>query len=153
MSNTVKISVCGSPAIELESIVATAAIIPGNLLLRNAATTVVSHNVAGGSSATLFAVEDQMTGGASATGSFVEAVDVPYAVGATVYMLYARPGDVIWAWLNIGENVAAGAFLVSAGNGYLEEYAGPLTVPSAIVGVALEAVNAVATSRIKLEIR
>jgi len=153
MSNTVKIAVCGSPAIELESIVATAEIIPGNLLLRNAATTVVSHDVAGGSTGTLFAVEDKMTGGASLTGSFVEAVNVPYAVGAKVYMIYARPGDVVWAWLNIGENVAVGEFLVSAGNGNLEAYAGPLTVPSAIVGVALEAVNAVATARIKIEIR
>lgn len=153
MSNTVSIAVYGNPAVELESIVATAAVTPGFLMERASATTVQPHSSAQGSAQTLFAVEDKMTGGASTTGSFVATVDVPYAVGDKVYMLYARPGDVIWAWLDTGENVTVGTFLVSAGNGNLEAYAGPIGGPCEVVGAALEAVNAVTASRIQVEIR
>ena len=143
MSNTIKIAVCGRPAIDLESIGAIAEIIPGFLLARISDTTVAPHPIAGGSTGTLFAVEDELTGGSSATGSFVASVDVPYAIGAKVYMIYARSGDVIWAWLDAGVNVSAGDFLVSAGNGNLEEYAGPISTPASVVGVAVEAVSAV----------
>lgn len=153
MSNTIKIAVYGNPAVELEGIISAAATTPGFLMKRHTDGTFKPHDVAITTASPIFAVEDTMTGGASATGSFVAAVDVPYATGDKAYFIYARPGDVMWAWLASGENVTAGVYLVSDGAGLLEAQTAPVAVDGAIVGMSIEAVNATAANtRIKVEI-
>lgn len=144
MSNTIKIAVYGNPAVELEGTVSAAVTTPGFLMKRHTDGTFKPHDVATGTASSLFAVEAGLTGGD---------VDDTYAIGATAYMSYARPGDVIWAWLASGENVTAGVYLTSDGAGLLQAETAPTAVANGVVGMSIEAVNATAAdTRIKVEI-
>lgn len=130
----------------LEGIAATgSAIIPGQLLRR---TTVVgevnTHATADGPAQQLIAIENQLEG---------KSIDDPYAEGDTVYIRLCLPGDRFLGRLNTGQSVTAGKYLTSAGNGNLKAVPAPPVSDDAIVGCALEAVDASAgVARIAVEV-
>ena len=117
-------------------------ITPGQLIELNASGQVIRHATDGGIvAATTFALEDQVAG---------RGIDDDYASGESVVYQHFVPGEEVYALLNIGENVGIGQVLESVGNGNLG-------IPTALsegqaVAIALEAVNAVATSRIRVQI-
>ena len=144
-NNTIKLAVYGIPPVELEQISSGAAVTPGMLLIRAIGGTVVLHNVADGfASPPLVAVEDVLSGAG---------IDDLYAVDANVFFIGARPGDVMWMWLATGQTSAIGNQLVSAGSGHLAVAGvGPFT-DGAVIGTALEVVDASGgAARVKVEI-
>ena len=126
--------------------VAAAAFYPGSLLYLNSSGTVAKHAAAGQPAAALFALEDSLQG---------KKISEAYAAADQVQVLFAVPGEEVYAILNDGQNVAIGDYLESAGNGYLQKYVADtedaessnevqpaFTVYSRnIVAMALEAVN------------
>ena len=103
-------------------------IYPGMLLLMSAADTVIAHNDdAPANCAPLFAVEDELQG---------KGIDDSYVTGDPVQCWIPGRGDIVYAILKDGENVAVGAFLESDGSGYLQAY-----TSGAVVGQALEALD------------
>lgn len=111
------------------------------------------HNAAG-QSGSMFAREMDLTG---------SSIDDLYEIGDTVLYHSARPGDRIYALVAAGQDIAAGARLESAGNGYLRAVtagsgaATPVTFPGAAIAVALEDVDndpgtGGAPARIKIEV-
>lgn len=127
------------------------AITPGHLIKRSSATAVVVHAAAAGAAQKLFAIENDIAG---------DDITVNYASGSVVRFVNAKPGDEIYAILADGQNVAAGDFLVSNGNGELQKVTvAATTLDTAVIAVALEAIDAsdsattaVASRRIKVEI-
>jgi hypothetical protein len=126
----------------IEEYTATAvAITPGYLLELTSAGLVQAHSSAGGNVAPpMFALEDELQGNGitdNITASAKVQVWIPYR------------GDMVYALLKDGENVAIGDLLESAGNGQLQKYvadaetsAGTTTIyGNQIVAVALEAVD------------
>lgn len=129
----------------IEEITATAvAIKPGYLLELASATTVQAHSTAGGNVLPMFAIEDAQQGRSIAT---------DYAASTKIQCWIPRRGDIVYAYLADGENVSAGDFLESAGDGTLKKHVadvesfesadpGSITVLGAqIVGQAIEAVD------------
>lgn len=119
-----------------EEAVAAGAITPGMLLKASSTlddanppkSKVVAHDVAGGYAEAMFAVEDALQG---------RTIADAYSSGELVQIVMAEKGDVVLAWLNSGENVAAGDFLVSNGDGMLQKLAGS-ELP---VAVSLQTMN------------
>ena len=68
------------------------------------------HNVESGSASAAFAREPDIFGGT---------IDTEYAVGDTVLYSEFRKGDMVYALLAAGNDVAVGALLESAGDGTL----------------------------------
>lgn len=125
--------------------VAAAAITPGMLIERTSADKVQAHSGAGQNVVPItFALEDELQG---------NGIDTAYAAADQVFCWSPARGDVVYAILKDGENVAIGDKLESAGNGYLQKHvadvesfesaeAGSITVyPNQIVGEALEALD------------
>jgi hypothetical protein len=119
--------------------VATAAVTPGMLVELASATAVKPHATAGGNALPMFALENELEG---------QGVADAYAVGDKIPQVWIpQRGDVVWAILADGENVAVGDFLESNGAGLLQKHvadeasAGGAIVDAAIIGVALEAVD------------
>lgn len=79
-------------------------------------------------------------------------VDDAYAVGDLVAFNYLAPGSVFWGLIPSGQNIAVGGLLQSNGNGMLK--AATATTQDAGLGhfQALEAVNATATTRIRVQV-
>lgn len=120
--------------------IANAAITPGHLVELMSTNKVRKHATAGGNAMKAFAVEDDLQG---------NDISDDYAAAATVQYNIMQPGDVVYALLANGQNVAIGDFLESAGDGTLQKHtadtwasAGAGTIYSnQIIGIALEAVD------------
>lgn len=74
-------------------------------------------------------------------------IDEVYAIGDTVKVGTFHPGQHVLALIASGQNIAADAQLESAGDGTLRALASGVAIAR-----ALEAVNATATSRLRVEI-
>jgi len=111
-----------------EEAVAAAGITPGHLIALNSDGKVVVHPTSGGYAETAFALEDALQG---------RTIDKAYVADEVVSYVLAEGGDVVYAWLNVGENVAIGDLLSSNGDGTLEKVSGA-EIPLAI---ALETLN------------
>lgn len=75
-------------------------------------------------------------------------VDTASAANDLIEVVHARPGDTIWAFIASGANIAAGARLTDAGNGYLKAVGSDQPCAE-----ALENVNATVTpTRIRVEV-
>jgi len=114
---------------------AVAAITPG-FLIEIAATGFQAHSTAGGTAATIFALEDENQG---------KDITDAYAIGAQTLGAVFKPGDEVNALLADGETAIIGSQLESNGNGYLrvvdaDASAGDIHVQS-VIGVALEALD------------
>lgn len=130
----------------IEEIGATAvAITPGYLLELTSAGKVQAHATAGGNVLPMFALEDELQG---------KGIDDAYAASDNVQVWVPYRGDMVYALLNDGENVAIGDFLESAGNGKLRKHVKDsfevestgdtgtyVNYAESIVGVATEAVD------------
>jgi hypothetical protein len=105
------------------------------------------HPNASGNVLPMFALEDELQGGA---------IDDNYATGAKVQCWIPGRGDQVYGILADGQDVHVGDFLESNGAGYLQKFVGDvasesqpteLTIyPQAIVGIALENVDSSADS-------
>jgi hypothetical protein len=119
----------GDQRIALEAQAATsAAIKPGMLIERTSAGTVQKHVSSPGRAPALFAKEADYAG---------KSIDDAYADGDVVPFYHCQPGDVVYAWLQAGDDVAVGAALQSAGDGSLEA----VDSDGHAVATALEAVD------------
>lgn len=111
-------------------------ITPGMLIERTSSDTFQAHSNAGQPAARLFAVEDELQG---------NAISDDYSSGDLVQAEVCDPGDVVYALLAAGENVAIGAFLESDGAGAFQAYAagsaGEVEYPASILAIAREAVD------------
>jgi len=136
----------------IEEYTATAvAITPGMLLEMASATTVQAHSTAEGNALPMFALEDELQG---------KEITDNYAVSSKIQCWIPYRGDIVYAIIEDGTDIAVGDFLESSDTpGFLQKHvadkgswAGPsaegsITVyPNAIVGQALEAVAAGADS-------
>ncbi|HEQ98823.1 MAG TPA: hypothetical protein ENO22_05730 [candidate division Zixibacteria bacterium] len=115
---------------------AAAAITPGFLIELTSADKFQAHSTAGGSAATIFALEDENQG---------KEISDAYSTSNEVLAAIFRPGEEAYALLADGENAAIGSKLESNGNGYLrvvdtDASAGDIGVQS-VVGIALEALD------------
>jgi len=125
-----------------EEAVAAATITPGMLLELTSDGEVQPHSDSDGFSERLFATEDALQG---------NDIDDDYSDGDIVNYALARPGDVIYAWLAGGEVSTVGKHLISNGDGCLHGVgSGSYGHP---IAVALEAVDATDSSRIKSRIQ
>lgn len=157
-NNTVKLSVYGNPQVEIEGYlaagVAADTVLPGFLMeiADSGSDSIVwqEHSTLQGTAAKTFMVENFYFG---------KGIDDYYKPASDpsdnkAYMIYARPGDVIWAWLASGQSTVGsiGTYLVSDGAGMLT----PAIAPSntdVTIGVALNGVDASAVAkRIKVQI-
>lgn len=136
---------------------AEAAFTPG-MLLQLCATSgnVKKHATSGGNAAAMFAIEDSLQG---------SGIGDDYAINTRAQYVHAQPGDEIYAWLAVDENVAITDFLESNGAGLLKKHT-PLDAAQsaagsiytkAIVAQPLEALDLSGTSadvntRIKVRI-
>lgn len=105
-----------------------ATITPGMLVAINAAGALIPHGTAGGKAENAFALEDALQG---------KTIRDNYASGDLVFYTIFKPGDVVFARLAAGENVAEGDGLSSNGDGTLQKIAGT----ESRIAVALEAVD------------
>ena len=123
-----------------EAAVTDAAVTPGMLVTRTA-TGIRPHNVAGGSAAPAFAVENDQIG---------DGIDDDYAIGENAFYRTFAQGSAVYALLAPSQTIAVGALLQSNGDGKL------IVAASAdnVVAQAIEAVTTGAgvTARIKVEI-
>jgi hypothetical protein len=115
---------------------AAAAITPGFLIELTSADALQAHSTAGGTAATIFALEDENQGN-----SITDAYTAADLTLAAVF----KPGDEVYALLADGENASIGSKLESNGDGYLrvvdaDASAGDIGVQS-VIGVALEALD------------
>jgi hypothetical protein len=142
MANPRVIKLLGDAWVQNEDCEAASAITPGMLVNYDGSGNLVPHATADGRCAAAFALEREEMGAD---------IDTAYAIGDTVKVAVGAPGCRVNAWLVSGGNVAVGATLHSAGNGYLK--AG--TTAGVIVGRAVRAVNNTAgpgAARIAVEI-
>jgi|SwirhirootsSR3_FD_contig_31_27785386_length_3524_multi_13_in_0_out_0_2 hypothetical protein len=98
-----------------EEATAAEAIRPGDLLKLNSDGEVIKHATAGGYAERNFALEDALQG---------NGIDDNYAADDLVSIVNGAPGDVVYAWLSWGENVAKGDLLTSNGDGALKKVTG-----------------------------
>jgi len=126
-----------------EEYVANAAIIPGMLIELMSTGKVRAHATPSGSALPMFPLEDEFLG---------KSINDAYAANDVIPQVWIPgPGDQVFALLDDGENATVGAFLESAGNGFLQVYSSAASnnadaVDHRIVGVALEAVNLTSSS-------
>ena len=120
------------------------AIYPGALLELTSAGTVQAHSTAGGNVLPMFAFEDELQGKNIATA---------YAASDKIQVWIPGRGDIVFAILADGNDIAIGDCLESNGAGYLQEHSpdvwdssGAPTVTNQIVGQAIEAVDTLESS-------
>ena len=124
----------------IEEMVANAAITPGHLVEVMSTGKVRKHATAGGNVLPMFALEDELQG---------NDIDTDYDAADQVQVWIPGRGDIVYAFLKNGEDVAIGDFLESAGNGELQKHTAEAVsggesynvIEEAIVGVAVEAVD------------
>ena len=112
----------------IEEFVAAGEIKPGMLVTLNEDGKVIPHNLDGGNAIPMFALEDELQG---------KTIDDAYANGSPVQVWVAGRGDIVNAIA--GDNITAGAFLVSAGNGKLKPVGTTATVNVTATVVATDA--------------
>jgi hypothetical protein len=127
----------------LEGIATTTTIKPGHLVMWSSGELVI-HNNDDALAAPMFAVENPFAEVASGA-----AIDHAYAAAETCYYVFAQPGDVIYAWLETGNNIAKGDALTSDGAGGLQ---GSPTA-GAVIAWADEALNNATGSQARLRVR
>lgn len=124
----------------VEELVANAIITPGHLVEVMSTGKARVHATAGGNALPMFALEDEMQG---------NGIDTDYAADAPVQVWIPYRGDMVYALLKDGQNVAVGDFLESAGDGTLQKHVADLAdsddaitvLSNQIIGVAVEAVD------------
>jgi len=129
------IALLGDPIMN-EDGAATAAITPGMLV--EGVTSVAPHSTAAGIARRTFALERDEMG---------KDIDDAYAIGDYVKVGSFSPGQRVNALVASGQDISAGEFLESAGDGTLRAYAAGVRL-----GVALEAVTATALTRLRVEV-
>lgn len=116
--------------------VANAAITPGHLIELMSTSKVRVHASAGQPCLPMFAVENDLEG---------KEIGDAYAAADMVQYCHFGSGDVVYALIANGQDIAVGDKLESAGTGALRKYAassaGAVEYPLSIVGVALDAVD------------
>ncbi len=114
--HTILLTVNGSdrPVFEFE---ANEALTPGELLAFDADDELIPHGVAGGNAQAIFCVEDPYNGVTSAA-----AIDTDYSTGEQTRVVFAQPGDVVYAWCPTGQTIAKGDALESDGAGGLQKH-------------------------------
>ncbi|MCK5018787.1 MAG: hypothetical protein KAS32_17120 [Candidatus Peribacteraceae bacterium] len=127
----------GSPHIERP---ATEEITPGQLL-EDVAAGVKRHTKTSGPFEPIFALANWQYYGKD--------IDDVYASGDVVMIRSFRAGDLVYAWYKGGASIAYGDYMVSAGDGTLEEYTNAY---DPVVGVCLET-HASDPGLIRLKIR
>jgi hypothetical protein len=129
-----------------EEAIANAAITPGMLIELMSTAKVKVHATSGGNvTPKSFAIEDELQGNGIATA---------YAANARCFFRNFQPGDLVYAMLANGENVAIGDKLMSNGDGYLKKLtdqtesigadsSANITTfyPERVVGIAQEALD------------
>lgn len=138
--NTILLAVNGEkrPIYEAE---ADEALTPGELVRFDTDDELEPHGTAGGYAAKMFVVENPYVDPSS-----TKAIDTDYALGSYARYIWAQTGDLVYAWLADGENVAKGAPLMSDGAGALKAFAAvsqavdeggsatyTITVPDAVI--------------------
>lgn len=93
------------------------AITPGELLAFDADDELIPHGTAGGNAQAIFAVEDPYNGDTTAA-----AIDTDYAANEWTRVVYAQPGDVVYAFCPTGQTIAKGDPLESDGVGGLRKH-------------------------------
>lgn len=119
----------------INEFVAGGVITPGMLLIVGSDAKVLAHNVAGGASSKMFALEDELQG---------RTIDIDFASGEPVQCAVATPGCEVLAILANGEDVAIGDKLVSNGDGKLKAAtsdSSAVVIEEFIIGEATEAVD------------
>jgi hypothetical protein len=111
-----------------EEFPAAAAVTPGKLLIRTSAGAVQHHNVENGYAERAYALEDALQG---------KTIANAYALSDIVGVGFMAPGDVVYAWLDAGENIVISDQLSSAGNGNLQKTTGT-NIPVAIAEEAVD---------------
>ncbi len=112
----------------IEEFVAADEIKPGMLVTLNADGKVIPHNLDGGNAIPMFALEDELQG---------KTIDDAYAADDPVQVWIAGRGDIVNAIA--GDNITAGAFLVSAGKGKLKPVGTAATVNVTATVAAIDA--------------
>lgn len=128
----------------LEGIATTTTIKPGHLVMWSSGELVI-HNNDDAPAAPMFAVENPFYKPTTTEA----AIDHAYAAAETCYYVFGQPGDVIYAWLETGHNVAKGDALTSDGAGGLQ--ASPAA--GAVIAWAEEALNNATGSQARLKVR
>ena len=115
-------------------------IVPGDLVEINTTGQAQEHSVTAGHDYGLVAIENPFDNALTTA-----AIDQPYAVGDTVRMIRALPGDVLYMWLASGEATSIGSPLAASSvAGQLATETGATgPVPDPIFGFATEAVTGV----------
>ncbi len=118
----------------IEEITAAGTITPGMLVEIDNTGKVKAHSGEGKAVLPMFALEDELQG---------KAISDDYGAGDKVQVWIPYRGDQVYALLATGQEVTPGTWLVSDGNGYLQEYSedSDTEYPQIIVGVALETVD------------
>lgn len=98
----------------VEELTAAGAITPGHLLELDSNGKVVVHNSAGQNVLPMFALENELES---------EDIDDAYATDDVVQVWVPYRGDIVYAILADGNDVAIGDYLESAGDGTLQKYA------------------------------
>lgn len=135
----------GGPRTEIGDVPASEAITPGHLIERHDAGSGVSkfrkHATAGGDTVPTFATEQSMLN---------LGVDDAYAADDLVEATIGAGGTLIWALIASGQDIEAGEFLESAGNGTLRVYAAGKKLCQAVESVDNSA--GPVTARIRVEV-
>ena len=113
-------------------------ITPGMLVSLHTDGTAQPHGTASGNALAMFAVEDELQG---------KSIDETYAAASPCQVWVPRRGDIVYAILKDGNDVAIGDFLESGGDGRLQRLAAPdSTADIATARIVAQAIEAVDTS-------
>lgn len=143
MANTIKIK---SYTDVQEEYIADAAITPGHLVKLDSDGKVTVFATAAGMVLPMFALEDEHRG---------RTINDAYAQGDPVQCWIPSRGDVVYAILDAGQNVAVGDMLEPHNDGTLQKLTTGTNASDggAIVGVALEALDLRATNAVATHIK
>lgn len=143
MANTIKIK---SYTDVQEEYIADAAITPGHLVKLDSDGKVTVFSTAAGMVLPMFALEDEHRG---------RTINDAYAQGDPVQCWIPSRGDVVYAILDAGQNVAVGDMLEPHNDGTLQKLTTGTNASDggAIVGVALEALDLRATNAVATHIK
>lgn len=90
---------------------------PGELLAFYTDGTLIPHGTAGGNAMAIFCLEDPYNGVTSAA-----AIDTDYDAAELTRVVYAQPGDMVYAWCPTGQTIKKGDPLESDGAGGLQKH-------------------------------
>jgi len=139
-NNTPKIIFLKGCPMGKEGVAGAAGILPG-MLVEDVGGTVTAHSTVGGVAVPAFARPNEVVG---------DGIDTAYADGDTVLYGVAYSGMEVYSYISDGENIAAGDYLESGGNGQFVTVAAGLALVK-----ALETVNNTAggaPARMKVEV-